>query len=225
MILEAPAILSSCSVVAMPKIEPFERYAGKYEAWFERNRFAYESERRAIRALLPANGEGIEIGAGSARFAAPLGIKVGVEPSGKMGELARDRGIEVVNGVAEALPFAHSTFDFAVMVTTICFLDNVEAAFREAARVLKPDGCLVIGFIAKDSPLGTRYQQHKDESVFYKVATFYSVDEVILHLKGAGFKRFTFTQTIFRALREIGEVEPLKEGYGEGSFVVIRGVK
>lgn len=225
MILEAPAILHSYCVVAMPKIEPFERYAGKYEAWFERNRFAYNSELRAIRALLPANGEGIEIGAGSARFAAPLGVKVGVEPSGKMGELARDRGIEVVNGVAEALPFAHSTFDFAVMVTTICFLDNIEAAFKEAARVLKPDGCLVIGFIAKDSPLGTMYQQHKEESVFYKLATFYSVAEVVAHLKNAGFTRFTFAQTIFHALREIREVEPLKGGYGEGSFVVIRGVK
>ena len=225
MILEAPAILPSCFVVTMHKIEPFERYAGKYEEWFERNRSVYESELQAIRELLPESGEGIEIGAGSARFAAPLGIKVGVEPSGKMGELARDRGLEVVNGVAEALPFANSTFDFALMVTTICFLDNVETAFREAARVLKPDGCLVIGFIAKDSPLGTMYQQHKKESVFYKLAKFYPVDEVILHLKRADFKRFTFTQTIFHALLEIREVEPLKEGYGEGSFVVIKGVK
>ncbi len=209
----------------MPKIEPFERYAGRYEEWFERNRFAYESELLAIRTLLPESGEGIEIGAGSARFAAPLGIKVGVEPSGKMGELARDRGIEVVNGVAEALSFANSTFDFALMVTTICFLDNVEAAFREAARVLKPDGCLLIGFIDKDSPIGKLYQQHKEDSVFYKLANFYSVDEVILHLKRAGFKRFKFTQTIFHTLLKIREVEPLKEGYGEGSFVVIKGVK
>ncbi|MBE0516310.1 MAG: methyltransferase domain-containing protein [Methanophagales archaeon] len=209
----------------MPKIEPFERYMEKYEEWFERNRFVYESELLAIRMLLPENGEGIEIGAGSARFAAPLGIKVGIEPSGKMGELARDRGIEVVNGVAEALPFANSTFDFALMVTTICFLDNVEAAFREVARVLKPDGCLVIGFIAKDSPLGTLYQQHNEESVFYHVAKFYSVDEVILHLKSTGFKSFTFTQTIFHTLREIKEVEPIKDGYGDGSFVVIKGVK
>jgi hypothetical protein len=35
----------------MPKIEPFERYANKYEDWFERNKFAYESELRAIRRL------------------------------------------------------------------------------------------------------------------------------------------------------------------------------
>jgi len=209
----------------MPKIEPFERYEGRYEEWFERNRFAYESELLAIRTLLPESGEGIEIGAGSARFAAPLGIKVGVEPSGKMRELARDRGLEVVNGIAEALPFAHSKFDFALMVTTICFLDNVEAAFKEAFRILKPDGCLVIGFIDKDSPIGKLYQQHKEDSVFYKLANFYSAEDVIFHLKRAGFKVFNFTQTIFHNLLEIREVEPVKEGYGEGSFVVIKGVK
>jgi SAM-dependent methyltransferase len=151
-------------LVAMPKIEPFERYADRYDAWFDRNRFAYESELRAIRALVPASGEGIEIGAGSARFAAPLGIKVGLEPSGKLGALARARGVEVVKGIAEALPFAHASFDFAVMVTTICFLDNIKAAFREAARVLKPEGALVIGFIDKDSPIGKLYQQHKEDT-------------------------------------------------------------
>jgi len=208
----------------MPKIEPFERYAGRYEAWFERNRYVYESELRAIRALLPTSGEGIEIGAGSARFAAPLGIKVGLDPSGKLGELARARGLEVVKGVAEALPFAHASFDFALMVTTICFLDDVDTAFREAARVVKPAGALVIGFIAKDSPLGTQYQQHQADNVFYRVATFYAVDEVVFHLENAGFMRFTFTQTIFHSLREISEVEPVKAGYGEGSFVVIKGV-
>jgi len=69
----------------MPKIEPFEMYADKYEEWFERNKIVYESELRAIRKLLPENGAGFEIGAGSARFAVPLGIKAGIEPSSKMG--------------------------------------------------------------------------------------------------------------------------------------------
>lgn len=209
----------------MPKIEPFDMYADRYEEWFERNKIVYESELQAIRKLLPEKGEGIEIGAGSARFSAPLGIKAGIEPSSKMGKIARDRGLEVVKGVAEALPFADSKFDFALMVTTICFLDNLKAAFMEAARILKPGGCLVIGFIDKDSPIGKLYQQHKEDSVFYKLADFYSVEEVISHVKRAGFKDFKFTQTIFHNLAEIREVERIKEGYGEGSFVVIKAVK
>ena len=78
-----------------------------------------------------------------------------------MGEIARQRGIEAIAGVAEALPFDDAQFDFALMITTICFLNDIKNAFREAYRVLKPDGCLIIGFIDKDSPLGKLYQRHK----------------------------------------------------------------
>ena len=209
----------------MPKIEPFERYANKYEDWFERNKFAYESELRAIRKLMPKNGEGVEIGVGSGRFAAPLGIKVGVEPSGKMREIARKRGIEVIDGVAEAIPFSDSQFDFVLMVTTLCFLDDIEAALKEIHRVLKSGGSFILGFIDANSPIGRLYQQQKNDNVFYREATFYSVEEVIAYLKKAGFKDFNFKQTLFNPLTDIRDLEPVKEGYGEGSFVVVKAAK
>ena len=209
----------------MQKVEPFEKYTKEYEEWFERNKWAYLSELQAIKSQLPENGYGLEIGVGSGRFAAPLGIKLGVEPSKKMGEIAKQRGIEVIEGVAEYLPLDDAQFDFAVMITTICFLNDIVTAFREAYRVLKPDGCLIIGFIDKDSPLGKLYQRHKEDSLFYRVATFYLVNKVILLLKKAGFKNFNFIQTIFHNLAEIRNVEPLKEGYGKGSFVVIKATK
>jgi hypothetical protein len=41
----------------------------------------------------------------------------------------------------------------------------------------------------------------------------------------AGFKDFVFRQTIFRSLSETDDKEPVKPGYGEGSFVVLRGRK
>jgi len=209
----------------MEKVEPFERYTEEYEDWFEKNKFAYLSELQAIKSQLPKTGYGLEIGVGSGRFAAPLGIRLGVEPSSRMREIAQKRGIEVVNGVAENLPFDDAQFDFALMVTTICFLDDVGSALREVHRVLKPDGCLIIGFIDKDSTIGKLYQRHKEDSVFYRVATFYSVEEVISHLKKAGFKNFSFTQTIFSSLAEIKDIEPVTDGYGKGSFVVIKAKK
>ena len=44
-------------------------------------------------------------------------------------------------------------------------------------------------------------------------------------MRQAGFKDFMFRQTIFRSLSETNDKEPVKPGYGEGSFVVIRGGK
>jgi SAM-dependent methyltransferase len=52
------------------------------------------------------NISGVEIGVGTGLFAVPLGILIGVEPSPRMAELARYRGIEVLENVAEELPFA-----------------------------------------------------------------------------------------------------------------------
>jgi len=209
----------------MPRIEPFEKYSEKYEDWFERNEFVYKSEIQAIKELLPKVKKGIEIGVGSARFAVPLGIKTGVDPSPRMREIAQQKGVKVIDAVAEELPFENSQFELVLMVTTICFVDNLNLAFREAYRILKLGGYLIIGFIDKDSSLGKLYQQHKKKNVFYKIATFYSVKEVVYNLNKVGFKEFNFKQTIFHSLNKIKNVEPVKENYGQGSFVVIRARK
>jgi len=209
----------------MPRVKSFEMYVKRYEEWFDRNRAVYESELQAVKTLLPEGGTGIEIGVGTARFALPLDIKLGIEPSKAMGEVARKRGIEVIEAVGEDLPLADSQFDFVLMVTTICFLYDIAASFKEAYRVLKSKGAFVIGFVDRDSLLGKKYQKHKDENVFYKEATFYSADEVISYLKKAGFRDFALVQTIFKDLQEVDGIQPVKEGYGEGSFVVVRGWK
>jgi ubiquinone/menaquinone biosynthesis C-methylase UbiE len=209
----------------MPKVEPFEKHASQYEEWFERNKFAYESELQAIKEQLPESKNGIEIGVGSGRFAAPLGIKLGLDPSKEMSKIAQKRGVEVIDGVAEAIPFGDSEFDFVLMVTILCFLDDVEAGLKEAHRVLRSGGCLIIGFIDANSPMGRLYQQKKNDNVFYKEATLYSVEEVVAYLKKAGFKDFNFKQALFRPLTGIRDIEPVKEGYGEGSFVVVKATK
>ena len=209
----------------MAKIEPFEKHATKYEDWFAKYRFAYESELQAVRQHLPQGKNGVEIGVGSGRFAAPLGIRLGLEPSAQMSKIARHRGIEVASGVAEAIPFSTSTFDFALMVTTICFVNDLESSFKEVYRILKPNGCLIIGFIDRNSPIGSSYEKYKENNVFYRVATFYSVAEVISALEKTGFKDLAFSQTIFKNLRDINESEPIKSGYGEGAFIVIKATK
>ena len=205
--------------------KPFDEHIEEYENWFEINRFAYESELLAVKELLPQNGNGIEIGVGSGKFSEPLGIGLGIEPSVKMGEAAQKRGITVIEAVAEDLPCDDSQFDFALMVTTICFLDDVEMGIKEAYRVIKNGGSLIVGFVDKRSTLGQLYLKHKNESVFYKQATFYSTGEVISFLEKAGFSKFSFVQTIFLSLADIKAIETVKNGYGSGSFVVVKAVK
>jgi len=209
----------------MVRTKPFEDHPLDYENWFDRNRFVYDSELSAVKAQLPKRGNGLEIGVGSGRFAVPLDIRMGVEPAAAMRAIARDKGITVIGGAAEALPFKDSCFDVTMMVTTICFVDNVEAAVQESYRVLKPGGSFVVGFIDKDSLIGRSYLRKRRESLFYGVATFYSLDEVVKYLKKGGFRDFRFSQTIFRPLQEISTIEPVKGGYGEGSFVVVNAKK
>ena len=67
--------------------------------------------------------------------------------------------------------------------------------------------------------------KHKDESLFYKDATFFSVEEFVEIMDQAGFVDLTFNQTIFKTLSGTTRDEPVKPGHGEGSFVVIRGRK
>lgn len=122
----------------MPTTDPFERFTDRYEEWFEHHDATYRSELSAVRELLPGAGLGLEVGVGSARFAGPLGIEVGVDPAGEMLALARERGVETALAVGEALPFRTDSFARALVVTTICFFDDVPAALGEIRRVLRP---------------------------------------------------------------------------------------
>jgi ubiquinone/menaquinone biosynthesis C-methylase UbiE len=203
----------------------FDAHAERYDAWFERHPFAYQSELQAIGEPLPIGGKGLEIGVGSGLFAGPLGIRQGIDPSDAMLTKARSRGIDAVRGVAESLPFSDEEFDFCLMVTTVCFLDDIELAFREACRVLKQSGAFIIGFVDKNSPIGKSYEERKQDSLFYRDATFHAVDELVRLLTNAGFKRFSFRQTLFSPVADMREPAPVTEGHGKGSFVAIRAEK
>jgi SAM-dependent methyltransferase len=205
----------------MPRTAPFEAHHERYEAWFGKHEAAYVSELLALRAFVPWEGRGVEIGVGSGRFAAPLGVQVGVDPSPAMLAHAAARGVQVVLGTAEALPFAAGTFDHALVVTTICFVDSPAKMLTEARRVLKPGGRLVIGFVDRDSALGREYLAHQAESMFYRLATFYSADDVAQLLLEAGFSIDAWGQTLARPLPETREIEALGPGYGKRAFVVV----
>jgi ubiquinone/menaquinone biosynthesis C-methylase UbiE len=206
-------------------IEVFEESAKEYDDWFIRHKLVYRSEMAAVRAFMPTAGQGLEIGVGTGRFAWPLGIKVGVAQARAMAEIARTRGIGVVRGCAEALPFANTTFDFILIVTVLCFLIDPFQALCEATRVLKPQGRLIIGIIDPDSPLGKAYEANKHENKFYLDARFYSVSQISNWLRTLGFEILSTCQTIFKNPSNITKLEPVRPGHGEGGFAVISAQK
>jgi ubiquinone/menaquinone biosynthesis C-methylase UbiE len=205
----------------------FDSHVTEYEAWYEHYPFVFESEVEALRQMLPEGDRltGIEVALGTGKFSEALGIKEGIEPSPNMRAIAVKRGIEVVDAEAEHLPYGDLRFDFVMMAFCISYFDNLHITFREAHRVLKNKGVLVVGFIDRESTIGKYYEQRKPESTFYKAANFYTVDKVISELKQAGFRHFKFCQTLFKPLDDIKTFEPAKPGHGEGSFVVIQAGK
>jgi len=203
------------------KIGAFEQHIERYENWFSKNRFAYTSELEGIKKMLP-RGIGIEIGVGTGRFAQPLSIKFGVDPSLTMLKKAEEKGVKVIGGVAENLPIVSGSFDFALITTTICFVNDIERTFQEAKRILRKKGFIILGFIDRESFLGKLYMKKKDKNPFYRFADFYSVIEILESLKKTGFSHPEIRQTLFTFPQNLSQTDKIEEGYGKGGFVIIR---
>lgn len=197
----------------------FDRYYKKYDAWYDKNKFAYLSELEALRKVLPGKGRGLEVGVGTGRFAAPLEIAVGIDPSKNMIRIARQRSVNARVGSGECLPFRSAAFDYIAIIITLCFVENPQKVLKEARRVLKKKGKIIIGIIDKNSFLGKFYQKKK--GVFYKQANFFSVREVRDLLKAEGFNGFSYYQTLFRFPDKMSSIEKPKMGFGKGGFAVI----
>jgi len=147
----------------------------------------YRAQFWILREAVPDFRCGLEVGVGSGRFAVPLGIKCGIDPSQKLAVMAKQHGVEVVLGEAEHLPYHAGSFDFVLMMTVICFLDDIHRAFHEAHRVLEPGGALVSGFIESGGEISLKYQHEQIKGRFLRFATFRTCDEVHGFFNDAGF--------------------------------------
>ena len=119
------------------------------------------AQRERLRAVLQARpGElGLDVGCGAGHLAcelagelAPGGHIVGIDASGDSIEAAKARiaanalgdVVEAYLGDATALDFPSEHFDFIVGTQVYCYVPDVDRAIREAARVLRRRGRLVI---------------------------------------------------------------------------------
>lgn len=205
----------------MAKTKPFDHFSDEYDAWFDTHQKEYDLELRALLEVMPAGVKALEVGVGTGKFAVPLGVQYGLDPSEAMARKANALGVEVAEGVAEDLPYGDASFDCVLMVTTICFVDDLKRSFEEVGRVLRSDGAIVIGFVDRESKLGQQYLAKQDKSRFYGIAHFYSADEVLELLRETGFDQLQIKQTL---LPEDAGLD-ITDGYGQGSFLAIKAVK
>ncbi|MBN1675189.1 MAG: class I SAM-dependent methyltransferase [Kiritimatiellae bacterium] len=174
-----------------PGWTPFEKLAGRYDAWFdtERGRRIFRVETDCIRDLLVDTPRPwLEVGVGTGRFGAALNVDEGVDPSPAVLRYACQRGIRVSVGEAEHLPYDNRRFGVVLLVVTICFLADPAEALRECRRVLKPGAFLVVGIVPKDSPWGQAYACKGEHGhPFYSLTTFYTSRELIRMVEKHGF--------------------------------------
>lgn len=125
----------------------YDGYADWYDGEFDPS--PLEGDQHAAVTRLLGNGPGrlLDVGCGTgARTAAlrELGWDVtGVDLSDDMLRRARERGLDVVQADASALPFADASFDAVVSMWTHTDVADFAAVVTEIARVLREGGPLV----------------------------------------------------------------------------------
>jgi len=204
---------------------PFDTLASAYDAWFEEEgKLVFDIEVRAFQEVLSQLPKPwLEVGVGSGRFAQALGIETGIDPSVKLLEMTKRRGITVFLTRGEEEFFDAETFGSVFLIVTLCFVDSPLAVLREAHRILKAGGKIVLGLVLRESPWGQFYLTKKEEGHrFYKYATFYSYQEVAELLKHSGFTIEKVISTLFQRPNQVKETESPRERFSpEAGFTIV----
>jgi demethylmenaquinone methyltransferase/2-methoxy-6-polyprenyl-1,4-benzoquinol methylase/ArsR family transcriptional regulator len=137
-----------------------ERYFASRAGQWDTLRSLHVAEERVEAAVLDVVGPGpfrslVDLGTGTGRMLELLGPRadraLGIDQSPAMLNLARSRieragarNVQVRQGDIYALPVARDAADLVVLHQVLHYLDDPSRALREAARILRPGGKLVV---------------------------------------------------------------------------------
>ena len=196
--------------LANTEVSPFDDLAAAYDAWFEgEGKLTFAIEVRAFHEVLPSLPKPwLEIGVGSGRFAHALGIESGLDPSMRMLEIARRRGIVVYLGRGERLPVVDASVGTVFLIATLCFCDSPLDVLKEVHRITVPCGKIALGTVLRESPWGRFYQKKKEKGHSRYEYSFFRYDEVLRMLEQAGFSVEKVISTLFQKPGTISREEP-----------------
>jgi ubiquinone/menaquinone biosynthesis C-methylase UbiE len=187
----------------------FDKQAGKYDRSMSRfERLFFKGNREWVCSR--AEGEVLEIAAGTARnlplYPAEATI-TGVELSPEMAALGRRRAqelgreIDLRVGDAEQLEFGDESFDTVVCTYGLCTIPDDRAAIREAKRVLRPGGRLLLAEHVRSPNRVVRTMQRLLDPLAHRFGGDHLLREPLDHLPAEGL--------------EVDELVRLKAGYVE----------
>lgn len=139
-----------------------QEVASDYDSYYagEFGKRVDQIERATLREFLPEQkGRLLELGCGTGhwtRYFLEMGFMVtAIDSSEAMLNEARGKSLmaDIIQGDAMALTFPDSTFDCVASITMLEFVTDRKQAIKEAVRVLKPGGNLLLGCLNAESVL------------------------------------------------------------------------
>ena len=143
------------------------KYYDEFSGWYERERgrgyhALIDDLEVRVATEFARNGTALEVGCGTGlileRIARVAERAVGLDLSPGMLQQARARGLDVVQGVATALPFADESFDVTYSYKVLAHVPEIELALSEMARVTRRGGTVLAEFY---NPWSLRYLAKK----------------------------------------------------------------
>jgi len=175
--------------------------------WYRRRALREAGLLKGMRILDVACGPGL-VTELAAEITGSSGYVIGLDPSLGMLRAAPDSLPNLVQGVAETLPFRDSSFDFVSMGYALRHVSDLRAAFREYLRVLKPGGVVLALEISQPQSSALLYLQRLYVNSILGTTFAFATGNRKLHTLMAYFwdttQQCVPPATIVNALKEVG---------------------
>ena len=151
------------------------------------------------RVVSTAAGRVLEVGIGAGanlpRYGTTVTEVVGLEPSPRLAQMAREaaksspREVTIVEASAESIPLDERSVDAVVMTWTLCSIPDPHKALDEIRRVLKPNGRLLFVEHGLAPEAGVQEWQHRLTPLWKRIAGGCHLNrDMNALIAGAGFQ-------------------------------------